>query len=362
MTIELNIENICNFISIVIGAYSGIYLILNKFGNRKANLFLGCFLFLISLSIFEGEIEYRVNSGWFNIFFVPFLSVYLSITILFYYSLVMTNRYKSEVKKYRWLFIPFVLEILFKCASFLLNQENKFLEIGTDLLLFLGYPFSLFIYVIILIQLKKHNNNILTLFSSIENKQLNWLKHLIMVNIGFMIIWIVDDSLRFTIGDNLISESISGVSLFATFITVIWIGFAGTKQPQIFEPSVEITPPKEEGLLPLEDENIFKEIKRKIESEKLFTNVNLSLKELASVLELRDKELSRIINQCYRDNFFHFINSYRVNYFKELMKDPENKKLSIVGLSVEAGFKSKSTFYTAFKKIEGNTPTTYKFD
>lgn len=360
MTIVLDIETICSFIAIVLSAYIGIYLIFNKVENRQANFFLGGFMLLISLSVFGGELEHRVNSEWFNFFFAPFLSAYLSITVLFYYSLAVTNRYKAEVKKYRWLLIPVVLETLIQYALFLIDKENIFMVVFNEIFMVLAYPFSLFIYALILIQLKKHNDNILTLFSSIEDKELNWLKHLIMVNIGFVIIWIIDDSLRAIIGDNLISEIISELSLYATLITIIWIGFAGAKQPQIFE-AAEISPSKEENLTSPDDDIKFDDIKRKIKAEKLFTNVNLSLKELAVTLELRDKELSRIINLCYGNNFFHFINSYRVNYFKELMKDPQNKNLSIVGLAMEAGFKSKSTFYTAFKKIEGKTPTSYEF-
>jgi len=361
MTIELNIETICSFIAIVLSAYIGIYLIFNKAGNKKANFFLGSFMILTSLSVFGGEFEHRMHLDLFHLIFAPLLSMYLAITVLFYYSLVVTNRYTAEAKKYRWLFIPVIIEILFEYAFLLLNDGNLFVEGSSQLLIFFSYPYSLFIFGLILIQLKKHNDNILTLFSSIDDKELNWLKHLVMVNIGFFIIWVIDDSLRVIIGDNLISGIISELSLYATLITIIWIGFAGTKQPKIFE-ALEISPKKEESITSPDDDIKFDDIKRKIEEGKLFTNVNLSLKELASALEIRDKELSRIINQCYGNNFFHFINSYRVIYFKELMKNPQNKNLSIVGLAMEAGFKSKSTFYTAFKKIEGKTPTAYEFE
>tara|TARA_B100000809_G_scaffold259526_1_gene304716 strand:- start:2265 stop:3344 length:1080 start_codon:yes stop_codon:yes gene_type:complete len=359
MFIELNIETVFNFTSIVLSAYIGIYLIFNKLGNRKANFFLGGYLILTSLSVLGGELEYITDSDLFNLVFTPLLSVYLPITVLFYYSLAITNRYKSEARKYRWLLIPVIVEILFQYIPFSINEDTLFLEASNDILLLFSYPFSLFIYALVLIQLKKHNDNILTLFSSIEDKELNWLKHLIMINVWFMIIWIIDDSLMFIIGENSVSEFISGLSLFATFITIIWIGFAGTKQPQIFDSIIKTSSSKKEQPTTITDQNKFAEIKKRIEEENLFTDTNLSLKELAQILEIRDKELSRLINQCYENNFFHFINSYRVNYFKELMKNPKNKNLSIVGLSMEAGFKSKSTFYTAFKKIEGKTPTSY---
>jgi AraC-like DNA-binding protein len=303
----------------------------------------------------------------------------LSTTILFYYSLVLTNRYAIEAKKYSWLFIPVVLEILFQyLILFLYDKENLVLEGLNQSVYLLSFPYCLFIFWLILKQLKRHNNNILTLFSTIEDKELNWLKHLVMVNIGFIIIWIIDDSLFMMLGENIVSNFMSGISLFATLITIIWIGFSGTKQPLIFETIPKIDTPKEasetnaqkevfktsvqkkEPQTNSEDELIFERIKTKIEQEKIFTNTNLSLKDLAHAVELRDRELSRIINQCYGNNFFHFINSYRVAYFKELLKDPKSKSFSIVGLSMQAGFKSKSTFYTAFKKIEGKTPKEYE--
>jgi len=360
MLIELNIETIFDLISIIISAYLSLYFITLKSGNRNANFFLGFFLFLTSTSVFGGAFEERTNLDLFHIFFTPLLSGYLSTSILFYYSLALTNRYQKEMKKYLWLFIPVIFEVLLQYLHLFIDNILIF-EIILDIISIAYFPFSLFIFYLILKQLKTHNDNILTLFSSIEDKELNWLKHLIMVNIGFFIIWIIDDSLRVIIGENPISEFISGLSLLATFITIVWIGFAGTKQPQIFDSTIKASSSKKEKLTTTTDQNKFTEIKRKIEEEHLFTDINLSLKELAQILEVRDKELSRLINQCYGNNFFHFINSYRINCFKELMKNPKNKNLSIVGLSIEAGFKSKSTFYTAFKKIEGKTPTSYDF-
>jgi AraC-like DNA-binding protein len=296
----------------------------------------------------------------------------LSTTILFYYSLILTNRYALEAKKYRWLFIPVAFEILFQYfILFFSDQENIVLEALSQVIYLLSSIYCLFIFWLILKQLKRHNNNILTLFSTIENKELNWLKHLVMVNIGFIIIWIIDDSLHMLIGENFVSSFISGISLFATLITIIWIGFSGTEQALIFENTPKIatpenTPkassPKKTPSTNNNDELIFERIKTKIEQEKIFTNTDLSLKELANAVELRDRELSRIINQCYGNNFFHFINSYRVAYFKELLKDPKNKSFSMVGLSTIAGFKSKSTFYTAFKKIEGKTPKEFEIE
>ena len=77
-------------------------------------------------------------------------------------------------------------------------------------------------------------------------------------------------------------------------------------------------------------------------------------------LELKEKELSRLINIHEKMNFYQFINEFRIEKFKKLIQSPDSQKYSIMGLAKKAGFNSKSTFYTAFKSIEGTTPSQYQ--
>ncbi|WP_109301025.1 AraC family transcriptional regulator [Aquimarina sp. AU474] len=104
----------------------------------------------------------------------------------------------------------------------------------------------------------------------------------------------------------------------------------------------------------------FKTIESKIKSERLFQNPNLNLRVLAANLDVKEKELSKLINQCSETNFYQFINRFRVDEFKNLMQSPKARQMSILGLAQEAGFSSKSTFYSAFKTIEGVTPKQYE--
>ena len=67
-----------------------------------------------------------------------------------------------------------------------------------------------------------------------------------------------------------------------------------------------------------------------------------------------------MINEHSKTNFYQFINGFRVSEFKMLMQSPKAQQLSILGLAEEAGFSSKSTFYTAFKAVEGVTPKQYE--
>ena len=59
-------------------------------------------------------------------------------------------------------------------------------------------------------------------------------------------------------------------------------------------------------------------------------------------------------------NFFSFVNNYRIQLAKKLLSDPETSSMPIVELAVEVGFKSKSSFYDAFKKATEMTPTQFK--
>ena len=59
-------------------------------------------------------------------------------------------------------------------------------------------------------------------------------------------------------------------------------------------------------------------------------------------------------------SFPDYLNSYRIEEAKSYLKNPEFSKYTIVSIGLEAGFNSKSSFYSVFKKATGQTPATFK--
>lgn len=97
-----------------------------------------------------------------------------------------------------------------------------------------------------------------------------------------------------------------------------------------------------------------------MESEKPYLNVALTIFDIAKELDINNKYISQVINQDLGVNFISFINGYRVEEAQKLLLDPTKGNYTIEGLAEMAGFKSKSTFNTAFKKITGKTPSQYR--
>lgn len=96
-----------------------------------------------------------------------------------------------------------------------------------------------------------------------------------------------------------------------------------------------------------------------LEKNELYLNPELSLRELAEAANSTEKKVSYLINQSLKTNFYELINKYRVERFKKDVTDPENEKLSLVGLALNCGFPSKSSFYRAFKNNVGVSPSAY---
>jgi TolB-like protein/AraC-like DNA-binding protein/TPR repeat protein len=91
-------------------------------------------------------------------------------------------------------------------------------------------------------------------------------------------------------------------------------------------------------------------------SEQLFLDAYLSLRDVADKLHLHPNKLSWLLNEHVGKNFNEYINSLRVETFKTKVLDPANSHVTLIGLAYESGFNSKSVFNTFFKKKEGMTP------
>ena len=93
-----------------------------------------------------------------------------------------------------------------------------------------------------------------------------------------------------------------------------------------------------------------------MKEEKWFQNPSLSLRKLAENVNISSNKLSWLLNERIGQNFNEYINSLRLENFKENALNPANSHLTLLGLAYESGFNSKSVFNAFFKKIEGMTP------
>jgi AraC-like DNA-binding protein len=119
---------------------------------------------------------------------------------------------------------------------------------------------------------------------------------------------------------------------------------------------------KKEKPVPLSWEQHYRELTRLMEEEKLYLDFDISMSSLAQKMGLSNGYLSQIINQKEGQNFYDYINTYRVKAVVEKLSDAASAHLSMYGIALDCGFKSKSTFNAVFKKVTGKTPSEYKND
>lgn len=105
-----------------------------------------------------------------------------------------------------------------------------------------------------------------------------------------------------------------------------------------------------------EHKAIYKKVKECMEHEKPYTNPDLRLTELATMVDTTPSKLSQMFNQHLKKTFFDFINLYRVEEFKRRMKNGNQEQYTVTAIAEACGFK-RSTFFATFKKFEHCTPT-----
>jgi len=108
----------------------------------------------------------------------------------------------------------------------------------------------------------------------------------------------------------------------------------------------------------LDVDTVLANLKHLMEEEKVFCDEELSLGGLADELDITPYQLSQILNERLHKNFNTYINEYRIRESESyLIDDP---KRSVLSVSCAVGFNTLATFYNAFCKIHGMTPTKFR--
>ena len=131
--------------------------------------------------------------------------------------------------------------------------------------------------------------------------------------------------------------------------------FRITLLPPNPEIQIRITPPKA-LMSDVEIDMVLEMLGKGMKEEKWFQNPSLTLRELAENVHISSNKLSWLLNEQIGQNFNEYINSFRLENFKEIALNPTYSHLTLLALAYESGFKSKSVFNVFFKKTEGMTP------
>jgi AraC-like DNA-binding protein len=389
--IILNIpENILLFVS-GLGLLQGVLLAALVFfhpkSDRSVNKYLALFIFFFSLvMIFPFTLKFI---SWKYSYFQqpipllagPFLYLYL-------------RSFKEAINWRKALphFIPFFMYFFFTYwnISSLASQYPDAKEVPAEvlhhpmtiLLNYLKFGQSILYYFLARYTLLSYQRSIRQLFSETSRIDLYWARKLIN---GYMLIIIsavvlFSLMLRYPQHFNLFLLLI--MALATPYIYII--SYKGIMQPTIWqfqnEANKHIIEEEVNKAGQLESQKFqsqkirpdrpviaggkIDEVVEKIiglmEQDKLYQETDLTLQDLANKLETPTYQVSLAMNEGMKKNFYDLVNGYRVEEAKRLLLQPKNRNYTILSVGFEAGFNSKTTFNTVFKRFTGLTPTDYR--
>jgi AraC-like DNA-binding protein len=324
------------FLGAAQGFFLAIVLLSTRRANRQANRFLAAILIIFCLNIIIHTISHRPDT-----YGIPHHEVIITIIfylfgpLFYFYVKTLTSGATVGDKKNYLHFLPF-----FVCVLVTLPLYYFFLDLKKPHLileLFAGFViFHVIFYMAWSVKLLlNHSRNIKESFSSLDR-------------IGpddWDYVWLLVSLLMYL------------------------IGYMGLRQPEIFaggnmagksERDETKKKYKKSALTDESAEKYLKKLQQYMQSEKPYLNSNITLPELAHHLSMSVHYLSQVINEKLKQNFFEFINQYRVEEAKKMLVDPNKKYLTIAAIGFEAGFNSNSSFNAVFKKYTALTPSQFR--
>ena len=116
--------------------------------------------------------------------------------------------------------------------------------------------------------------------------------------------------------------------------------------------------------LPDEEENepfleLAERIKDYFEKEKPYINSRFSIADIAIKMEVPQNHVSYCINSIFNTKFSKLRTELRIEYTKKLLLESSHSNITIDGIAQMSGFSSRSSFYSAFKEVTGETPSDF---
>ncbi|MEK6333351.1 MAG: helix-turn-helix domain-containing protein [Acidobacteriota bacterium] len=370
---DLTISSNLGFLAVLnlLGAAQGVLLALalltSKDRNKTANRLLAALTLTISIVV-SGAVLLTSN----YVFVFPHLSrlhqpfVFLAAPLLFLYIRELTSRERKFAKKDFLHFIPFVLCLIYLLPYFFQSSAQKIRILTSE---YIQESFGQWYYIrsalfiaqtlvyLILIAL------LITRYARKAKERNNARDRAILFEVRFFVIastvlW-VGAILRYV-------TSLSGTNLLVPLgasLLIYAMGYLKMRRPEPLtseKDELSVRKYEKSTLTPERSERYLEKLLSYMEGAKPFTDGDLTIQKLAEKLNVPAHHLSQTINERRGQTFSDFINSYRVEEAKRKLLDPASKHLSVLGIAIEVGFSSKSSFNAVFKKHTNMTPSEFR--
>lgn len=357
---------------IILGAIQGVIFVLylwkRPLQNKKANLFLSLFILGFAFSSTYYALETLGVRGYLT--FWDFSPLYCPILIvaslyLFVRSLIYPN---AKMDWFGKVLLGFsIIQILWQIGLSIVCLVDRQFLLENQYIIFKGYDsFDLILLVLSIIvfglsikEIIAYDKTLQKNYAEIGEFSLAWLNKLFFFLFGIMILYAIPT----------IYEIVTDRSPFsmyypmwiATSFLIYWIGYSTYFRRARLSPAIYHTETNTiDTKLSDKTKPYHSRLTELMTQDKVYLDQDLNLKSLAEQLDISSGYLSQIINQYEKKNFFDYINSHRVDEVKSKIGDDKYQHMNLLGIALDSGFKSKSTFNLAFKKHVGLTPSAYK--
>ena len=364
MEVTLPISSIVIIVVGSLGVATAILIaIVFLFQKRKPNIsdvYLSMLLLFSGLTLLNETFTVSGIANRFkDLYFIPIYYA-LSIAPLFYLFVKSKSRGSIPYWDYAHLLLPVVQagiywsigfrSIEFKSGLWESSTFRHFLALESLL-----FPVGLIVYSLLSRSILSRASDQKYFWSDdLRNWLINFTRVFIFIASLELIMFLAEYFLSHRFGPGI---NIFRLMVFSSFI--FWIAYNTIRQ--LFSSTIYTSRPKSTDI-PFASEEfqlIKDEMVRLMEEDKVYLNADLSVQILANYLGINEKKCSQVLSKGMKTNFNQFINSYRIEAFKEKLRTGRHQELTLLSLAFECGFDSKSTFNRSFKQQTGFTPSEY---
>jgi AraC-like DNA-binding protein len=367
----------------LIGTFNACILLIFLFRKKRrcnSDKYLFYLFLVYALTILGAWSEVYNNRNGFpfpSLLNVSWLLLFLHGPFLWFYVKSLTEIDFSFKRIHLIQFAPFLLFGLIQLFSFILlpapekirmvvNEQitNRIFYIISNI----AIGISMLSYnICVLLLLRLHRNNIRQYHSMTAGIDLKWLNVLTIASLSVSLVNVMLFNLNnvFHFAGHVQLTTITHI--FAV-VYILFIGYYGLQQKDIFinyiapdtgESMDNSSNSALENIADGEDSIFLETLIDYMEHQRPYLDPDISLANLSNHVKVKPEYLSRVINSSLNQNFFDFINKYRVEEFKRRAINLLKANYSILGIAYECGFNSKASFYRAFKKFEKQSPSVF---